>query len=317
MTRATILTSIVLASLLAACQGPPGLLAGSAPASGASRPAETGKAEITFSIAWPVRSTQVIPLSAQSIRVRVLKADTVLGELTQTRAAQSQTAQGSLMLEADTGLTVRAEAFEVRTPTESDQPIAVAEATDISLTANERQKLNLTLVPTAPPVITGITPTNGGPGVLVTLTGQFGKGPYSAFLGSFTALLDSYDAGTVVAIVPDRSASDAWRVRANGVLSEATGSFKVLQTLDVSPLEATASVGGKVTFSVPAGLDTQGATVSNPTLTAWALVEPNSESTTSVGALDDKGVFTAGEAGTAEVRVFSGTLMATATVRVE
>lgn len=289
-------------------------------AAGGGTPGDPRLAVLTIAVRWPEKRVQAIPMSARKMRVRVLKGAAVLAEesLNRPDARQTDVQFARLLLEADSGLTIRVEAFEQTTLTESSRPIAAAEKTGYTLLPNRVNTLSLSLVPAFTLRILDVSPRNGGPGVPVAVTGLFDDWrDLSVFLGPAIGEIDATSSQEIRTRVPAGAASGEWRVWANGIYSPATASFRVLGSLDLRPSQATVSVGDTIAFAVPEGTDTAGATLSAPTLTAWSVVEPVTGATTSVGTISAEGAFLAKQAGTAEIRVFSGTVQASALVEVQ
>jgi hypothetical protein len=325
MKRVMALTCAGLCWSVVACQTVPGPVA-TGTASGGPVDVAAKRATLTFTIAWPRRTVQTIPNSTTVMRLSVLKGTTVVAQQVQRRFP-SPTAQFSLQLNADSGLSVLAEAFALPNVTSvngvpvipaSTTPVASASLANVTLVPNQHLAVSLSLIPAFIPQIATFSPQNGGPGINVTLTGSFGSsGPYTVLLGGNTCSVLSFTGPTLVVAVPYNGSTGAWTAQYDGVSSPATGSFQVLQTLNLLPRAATTSVGQSLSFSVPTGLDTNNATVSNPTVTGWAIVDPTTGGTTSVGTLSASGSFQAQATGAAVIQVYSGTLKATTSVLVQ
>ncbi|MBO9541682.1 hypothetical protein J7643_13925 [bacterium] len=282
---------------------------------------------LLLGVQWPYRAVQQIPLSAETIRVRVRKGETILREvqLSRPETGVSRTATASLTLEAATGLVVRAEAFRAGQASTS-VPIASAEATGVGLFPNQRTTVALDLVPQSAPSGLTFTPDNGGPGVTVEVRGAFGdRGPYALALGEArsAAVLNG---GVLRAPVPAGAMSGPLTVLADGIPGTSAQSFRVLSRL-VMPAAAPRSltVGELLAVSVSGALDTGGQVVSNPTLTRWEVMDPRrlglpGSVTSGVGRIEGLGagaVFTAVEPGTAWIVAWSGALCATMSVEVK
>ena len=109
MKRVMALTCAGLCWSVVACQTVPGPVA-TGTASGGPVDVAAKRATLTFTIAWPRRTVQTIPNSTTVMRLSVLKGTTVVAQQVQRRFP-SPTAQFSLQLNADSGLSVLAEAF--------------------------------------------------------------------------------------------------------------------------------------------------------------------------------------------------------------
>ncbi len=300
-----------------------------------SAPAAVMQAILTISIRWPQRTVQTIPLSVRSVRIRVLKGERLLAELPEIhRPDPSDTSVTTERIQVDvaSGLTVIAEAFDQASIASGSTPIARVEKTGVALVPGYNT-VALSLVPTFVLKILEVSPRNGGPGVPVTLDGVFEEWrDFSVFLGGKIGIVDDATDSRVLTRVPEGASSGPWQVWANGVYSDATGSFQVLKSLGVRSTLATASIGELIDFAVE-GVDTQGATVSAPALTGWQFVDPGTGGTPSVDVLSATGSFEAIASGSVatvatasfeavatgstELRVFSGALLATAAIEVQ
>jgi hypothetical protein len=261
----------------------------------------------------------VIPLSTQKIRVRVSKGESLIQELSLSRPSEnggSLVAQATLRLEAANDLTVRVEAVQEG----SDLALATGTKNGVRIVPNQRTGLKVELQPVFAPTLTAVTPTNGGPGVSVTLTGNFGNSGYYGIRIGEAQAAGSLSAGNLLAQVPNGARSGAVIALADGVLSEPGPAFQVLSVLTPSPLSANADIGGTLQFSASAQ-DTEGTPVASPTLTRWEVVTPSDNprrvSVSPVGVIDENGLFTAQATGTAWIRVWSGNLPATASISVQ
>ncbi|HEY9855863.1 MAG TPA: hypothetical protein V6D05_09020 [Stenomitos sp.] len=312
---------ILLALLLAGCraQGPLGT---PAERTGTASP---GRASLQVALQWPRRQTQVLPLSAESIWLQVKKGSQTLftAELKRPDPAGTQTATRSFLVDADTGLTVRAEAFRADQASTST-PIAAAQATGVDLVANQRTTVSLDLAATTPSVVSGFSPTNGGPGVKVSVNGQFGpSGYYRMALGTAESVATLKSSQLLEAIVPIGARSGPLTIYDDGFPWLAAQSFRVLSSLSLSPAgPQTVAKGQTLVFSVPTALDTEGQTVNAPTVTGWMLVDPHTFEPSSLGTLEVMGAtatFSANPAaaGSALLYARSGSLIATTSVAVQ
>lgn len=310
---------VLCALALAGCQSVTSL-----PTVRAEAPSLAGKGTLLVNVLWPKRATQMIPLSTQTIRFRVTKGNNILSEIPLSRPVRNGSplvAQASLRLDADSGLTIQADAFSTSLVASSDLPIASATLTGVSVVANQRTPVQLSLAPVFTPTLTDFTPKNGGPGVPVTLRGSFGSsGYYGLGIGGVEGY-GSLSGSDVIAFIPSGATTGPLVVLADGVPSSMGATFNVLTRLDLSPLSPVTSTGSPITFTVPTGLDTSSQSIANPTLTAWEVVDPANlnppgPQPSTVGTISSSGVFTPQATGTAWVRVRSGYLFATASVTV-
>lgn len=282
---------------------------------------QAGMGTLSLSVRWPKREVQLIPLSANALRLRVSKnGSLVVSDVILSRPSSSEgaaIAQGSVRLNADTGLTVTVEAFREDPIASSSVSVASASATAVTVIANQRTSILLSLSPSFVPTLTSFSPSNGGNGVPVTLTGTFGdSGYYGISVNGAVGGANSGSSTSITAVVPEGATTGPLSAWADGATSSAGATFKVLESLDPLPLTAAASVGGTVQFSVPTATDTLGTQVLNPTVTRWQVVNPLAVNPIS-GTVTSNGLFTATATGTAWVRAWSGSLLATMSVTID
>lgn len=307
------------AAVLSACQPLPPQLRSWPTVAEATRPSAT----LQLGVHWPHRAAQQIPLSAETIWVQVRKGSITLCSLPLRREDGAATA--SLLLPADTGLSVRADAFRAGQATTSP-PVASAEATGVALRANQRTTVALDLRPQSVPRVTSFSPDNGGPGVMVKLSGSFGdQGPYALALGEARSTA-TREEGRLVAPVPVGATSGPLGVVVDGITGGGTATFRVLAHLLIASVPVPVlSVGETCAFSVPRALDTAGQVVLAPTVTRWEVLDPRrlsrpGSSASGIGSLEERGatcVFTATATGSAWIVAWSGALCATASVTVK
>ncbi|MBO9541771.1 hypothetical protein J7643_14370 [bacterium] len=311
---------IPLSLLLVACraQGPLGT---PAERTGVAEPA---RATLQVGLQWPRRETQVIPISADTIWVSVKKGSQTLHTTALKRpdAQGTQTATRSFQVDAGTGLSVRAEAFRAGQASTSI-PIALAQATGVTLYANQRTIVTLDMAATGASTISSFSPTNGGPGVKVSVAGQFSpSGYYRLVLGPAESAATYKTSQLLEAPVPLGAQSGPLTVYDDGFPSVSAQSFQVLSVLTLLPAGPQhVSPGQPLAFSVPSALDTNGQQVSSPTVTGWLLLDPISFEPSAIGTLDVSGgaaTFNASPTatGTAWLYVRSGSLLATTSVTV-
>lgn len=284
---------------------------------------QTTLGTLSAKVLWPSRQIQMIPLSAQTIRLRALNGQAVLGEVKIARAPGgdgAQVAQALMQLNAASGLTVLAEAFREGPQALSTSSVAIASASvsNVSIIANQKTSVTLNLIATFFPTLSSFTPSNGGPGVPVTFSGSFGSSGYYGISFAGTRISASGNSATLSANVPAQAITGTVQAWADGASSSAAGSFQVLSALSVAPSSGTRAVGASMSFSASA-TDTNSSLVSAPTITLWDVVDPSTPhefDSSSVGSIDEAGVFTALATGTAWVRAWSGSLAATAEVTV-
>lgn len=277
--------------------------------------------QLSVSVSWPARHAQAIPWRTERIRLRVLKGAVMRAELPLSRPGDTGVplrSSANLRIPAEAGLTVEALAF----PATGSVPLAWGYAYGVSVIANQRTDVQLKLTPAFTPTLLGTSPLNGGPGTPVTLTGAFGDSGYYG-IGIGQALAGGgLSAGKLIALVPSGAQSSPMVAYADGVASAPGETFRVLISLELAPSSATTSLGAPIAFAVPTARDTQGETVTSPTLTRWEIVDPQRLMdpfgiTSLVGSIDQNGLFTPSATGAAWVRVSSGYLTATASIQVE
>lgn len=285
---------------------------------------EVAQGTLLVAVRWPDRSIQTIPLGTAKIRIRVLKGAAIRQELPLGRPADNGgplVSKASLQLDAESGLTVLAEAFRLGTnPASGDISLASASVSGVEIVPNQRTTATLELIPAFVPVLTGFTPDNGGPGVRVTLTGAFGSSGYYGVRIGTTSGWGSASGSTITAEVPQGATTGPVSALDDGVPSAPGATFSVLASLALQPQTVTLGKGQTATFSVPTGTDTLGRQVANPTLTRWEVFDPTPlfmpGAGSAVGTLTPAGLFLAQATGTAWVQVWSGNLAATAAVTV-
>jgi hypothetical protein len=285
-----------------------------------------GLGTLVVSIAWPERSVHVIPTSTQWIRLQVLKGDTKLVEAQLSRptgAGGSLTSQASLLLDAGANFDLQADAFRLEASATGDTPIATARRSGVSVKANERTAVTMAMVPALVPTLSSFSPTNGGPGVTLTLVGTFGvSGYYGVDIGGTRGVGIASGSTAILAGVPADAKTGPVSALDDGVPSLPGATFSVLIRLDLAPSAATVSNGAAASFTVPTAVDTASKTIANPTLTRWEVVDPLQPAdplaaATGIGAITSGGLFTAKATGSAWIRVLSGALAATAAIVVK
>lgn len=275
-------------------------------------------------VRWPLRTTQVIPLSAETIWLRVEKDGEVLQDVLIPRpeeGTESLVATSSFFMDAVTGLQVFAAAFQAGQAT-ADVPIASDMVAGVDLYPNQRTVVTLDLKPAVKPLVSSFSPSNGGPGAPVVVRGAFGASGYYQLAIGQTRRSGSLDSdGNLVASVPAGALTGPLSVLADGVPSAEAGTFRVLSALALAPFSAKLKPGQQLTFAA-AALDTKGVAVSSPAITRWELLDPEKFSLpgspeSDIGTLTPEGAFTATSPGVAWIYAWSGYLFATASVTVE
>ncbi|HEY9722002.1 MAG TPA: IPT/TIG domain-containing protein [Oscillatoriaceae cyanobacterium] len=181
----------------------------------------------------------------------------------------------------------------------SSNTLGTGAASNIAVSAGKTASATIALSATAP-TVSSLSATNGGPGVLVTITGtHFGTTgtPTVSFNGTDATTVTLASDTSLTAAVPAQATNGNVTVAVNGLTSNGEN-FKVLQSLTVSGPQ-TLSAGATQPYTV-AALDTNGDTVANPTIT-WA-------SAGTGFTISPAGLVTATGAGTGSIFASSGNL---------
>lgn len=179
------------------------------------------------------------------------------------------------------------------------QSKAVTEAPDLALAV-------------AAPAIASVTPSNGGPGTLLTIKGEnFGASTGATYLvfvgGALAGNPKRLDDSTIQVTVPSGAVSEDVLVTVGEVLSN-TGSFTVLKKLVITPPLSYLGQNRARQFRV-AAFDTRDRLVTDPNV-QWGLERGTSVSVTN-------GLVTGLAEGRSVLSVTSGTVVGTHSVQVE
>lgn len=155
------------------------------------------------------------------------------------------------------------------------------------------------------PVVSSLSQANGGPGSLVTLTGEYfgastGETFDVSFSGAIAANPERLDDRTIRVAVPDAAVTGAVVVTVSGIRSNATP-FTVIDRLEVSPEIAYLKAGRPQPYAVTA-YERDGKVVENPSVT-WGV--------TGAAATFSNGAVTFASTGKAVLSVLSGSKAAT------
>lgn len=200
-------------------------------------PAVGSKAVLSLLIRWPLRDAAgyraaVIPAQTNSIAIIVKKGSTTLATRVVPRQEGGGVSTVMIELDADTGLTVEAKAFTETSPNLSTaKPIAEGIATGVNLAASRVTRVPLQLDLVGAPKITDLSPSGGGVGDLVQITGNnFGTGAatFSVKFGDTVAGGPVRSGDTAISVrVPAGAAVGNVSVTANGIQSTSTAVFWV------------------------------------------------------------------------------------------
>lgn len=282
-----------------------------APTGSPAATSEQGRVAVT--IQWPYRA-QVIPTSAERLRF-TLAGPSSRTVLLDRPAGPAPTSTASLPVDVGTGYTLGIDAIARQSPGDFEPSLVVAsgQSAPFDVLANKITSVRVALSASFVPAITGFSPTNGGPGTYVTINGtNFGAARNLAlgirFGGTNAASVYLLGEGTASAIVPVGATTSALIPLTDGVAGVASGSFTVLSALGIQPSSRSVASGSSYVFTAEA-TSTEGTAFLTPAV-QWYL------STDSIGTLDQTGRFTAQGTGSAEVQIYSGRLLATASITV-
>lgn len=295
---------------------------------------QAGASEVAVTIRWPYR-TQVLPTSAQHLGFHL--AGPFPQDLDVFRPdGTSPTSVATMSVDVGNGYTLTVQAYD-NAPT--PRLVASGTSTAFNVLANERTNVTVALTPAFVPTITGFSPSNGGPGATVTIYGtNFGEDrglkPDFTFNGTPVTAIYPPQEGTVSVLVPMSAVSGPIVPRVDGVSGEASDTFTVLKTIGISPASQTVASGSSVVFTAVA-TTSEDVPLVGPTV-SWSVTAPMTGSpetnyqiqafgdgmpetgteSVGVGTIDANGHFTATSTGSAQIVIFSGTLMATASITV-
>lgn len=293
--------------------------------------------EVAVTIRWPYR-TQVIPTSAQHLSFQ-LKGPTTQSMEVFRPDGTSPTSVATMSVEVGDGYTLTVQAFD-----NAATPLLVATGTSapFNVRSNERTNVSVALTPAYLPAITGFFPDNGGPGAAVTIVGtnfglDRGLTPGFTFNGVPVTTVYYPQDGTVSVLVPVTALSGFILPKVDGVTGTGSGSFTVLKAIAIDPPVQSVASGSSVTFTALATTSENTAFPATPSVT-WGVTAPLTSLTTinapyriqingdgspatsteslTVGTIDQQGRFTATSTGSAQITIFSGSLMATASITV-
>ncbi|MBO9541949.1 hypothetical protein J7643_15280 [bacterium] len=270
------------------------------------------RSEVAIVIRWPLRA-QAIPTNTQRLRFDLT------GPVTQTvlidrppGAAPVSEATMSVDVGAGYSLSVKAYAASEMPGAEPDRLVAQGQTTEpFEVLANQVARVKVALVPTDVPRITAIAGDHGGPGSYLEISCLTAEPlPSFRFGGVVSAQVSRLDEGRFSVRVPEGAGSGAIVPIAAGVEGDAFGYFTVLSEIGIEPATKTVSLGAGWPFTAEA-TSAEGVPFVAPQV-YWEL------STDSIGVIDPaSGSFLAnGGTGSAEVRIYAGRLMASASITV-
>lgn len=227
-------------------------------------PGSSGEGEagsIYLAVRWPNRGpgyrAQVIPESAESLRIRVLdKAGTTELSASQlTRPGGGDlVSTASMEVQTGTDLQVEVKAFRQVAPQANAIPVAQGLSTGVTVAPSTQTDLTIVLAAVKPPSIASISPQNGGPGALVKVMGaNFLEGSLGLlFGGDATATVSDLTDSSFYATVPDTAANGLLGLSVDGVATSSPAAFTVLKSLTLIPSGTSAASGSAVTLALTA-----------------------------------------------------------------
>ncbi|HEY9854676.1 MAG TPA: IPT/TIG domain-containing protein [Stenomitos sp.] len=309
-----ILTLALACSLLLGCKPAPLSVS---PISTGALPAPTGSSALpadaqqktgtlVLSVKWPERSyagfnAQAIPLSTNALVVDITddQGKNVAHEVLKRTSGTLQTTK-EMVLSVGTGYNVNVKAYAATAPTDQDEVIAFANATDVAVKWNEVAPLKLSLSPLFAPVVTDISATNAGAGATLELTGSNftrGGGSPSVIFPSGTTVTGTMVDGKLRVTVPAGAGSGNLQVKVDGIPSASLVAFNELTQLSLTASGSTDSwtrlesdgvihtwIGDRFQLS-PLATDSTGAPFEDPTILNW------SNASGSVGTLGATGSY--------------------------
>ncbi|MNX90459.1 hypothetical protein D3C86_1225120 [compost metagenome] len=270
------------------------------------------KSEVAITIRWPLRA-QAIPTSTQRLRFD-LTGPVTRTVLIDRPAGAAPVSEATMSVDVGVGysLAVKAYAASEMPGVEPDRLVAQGQTAEpFQVLANEVARVKVALVPTDVPRITAVAADHGGPGSYLEISCLTDEPlPSFRFGGVVSAWVSRLDAERFSVRVPEGAGSGGIVPIAAGVEGDAFGYFSVLSTIGIEPATKTVSLGGTWPFTAQA-TSAEGVPFVAPRV-YWEL------STDSIGVIDPaSGSFLANAGtGSAEVRVYMGRLMASASINV-
>ncbi|MBO9541444.1 hypothetical protein J7643_12720 [bacterium] len=270
------------------------------------------KGNLNIAVRWPARGafrTQLIPTSANLLRIQVRDAsgDPLATTEIVRSGDESAIATASFSLPSGTGRSILIQAFRDLVPAPGVPPVAEGSSTSVSVWPSTSTAVHVVLIPADGPVIFSMTP-NGGPGSLLRVVGgnfQIGTLNVSLAGQSLNDFVTLRGDLLEFALPPD-AVDGPVVIDVDGV--QATRSFQVIRTISLaSDVITGVAIGSTVDLQAEART-ASGQLIADPVL-RWSVDRPDPESTL------DQGAFTPLATGTFVVRVDSGTVVATASVK--
>lgn len=279
---------------------------------------------VRVAVRWPERRTQAIPDDVERIDVAAFKpgGSLLLQGPTLRRELGVVTSEATLSPLPPGEVEIRAKAFD------SNSKLLADGKTTVTLRPNEIGTARLALLPVDKPAIQEVTPTSGGRGQVVTITGQnFGatsKYPLEVTIGPDRIPVENLtrqDNRQLSFQIPAGARTGPIVISVGGATASTVAAFPVIATISLSPTATeTFTPLGLVDITVTAK-DTEGAVVADPYLEWQALKtgckqQPCAGDTDSIVTDGKAGILvTRGDAGSIDVRVAAGQLEARFTVK--
>lgn len=296
---------------------------------------KAAKGTLAFQVLWPARAVQTIPTAASSIYISVQASGSEIGSITLVRPDTSSAivSSGSVDVEAATGLTVVARAYESGSPNRATDPVlAAAASTDVAVVDGQNTEVRLTLVAPGAPNLASVSPPAIGVGGKATVTGA-NLGPAAGLpftiglvTGGETIDLSSGAVGassggsdTITFTLPSNARNGKILVKTNGTASNELP-FKIISMLAISPASPSVQKGTDLQFTALASdspeLGSNQTVIASPVV-QWSLGGLTGTESTLVATISETtGLLTAIKAGTLSVVVSSGKASASTLVTV-
>lgn len=203
-------------------------------------PAERAEGELRLNIRWPERSVQAIPLSANAATVWLYdSAGRPMTQATVQRPTEGNlSSQVFFRVKATMGVKVVAKLYRETTPGENTAPVAMGTG-HVDIYANNVNFVAITMDPLVEPALAVLTPSYGGVGKEVVISGAFlGANEDLEYTVKFTGIpatsVSRISDEEIRATVPEGAVSGEVEVAVDGIRK--TLPFEVLADLSFENL---------------------------------------------------------------------------------